>query len=170
MSGAGAVYAQFLAAELLAERARRAALDQRGIAAVTSSGTLVALLAGLATLVALDKGRPAPGGVTLIAFSCAVLCFLVAAYFGLLTNRSREYDVLDEGEGLGRLQSEEVWNETEEVALLVVFRINRRVLATLRSGNDRKSRLVNRALTAQLTALTLLTVAAAASAVQVMAN
>ncbi|XVU20741.1 hypothetical protein ACQPZJ_26085 [Actinoplanes sp. CA-054009] len=170
VEGAGPVLTQLLTSDLAAERSRRSALDQRGIAIVTSSGTLTALLAGLATFVAIDKNRPTPSGVALIAFACAVLGFILAAYFGLLTNRSRAYEVLDEYADMDVLRSQEVWSKSADVAYLVVFDVNVRTLRTLRAGNDQKSRFVNRGLVTQLTALVLLAIAAAVNAVQVIAG
>lgn len=44
------VYSDFLAGELAAQDARKASFEQRGIAVVTTAGTLVTLLFGLAAL------------------------------------------------------------------------------------------------------------------------
>lgn len=75
---------------LLADEDRRAAsLQARGIAVVTTSGTLVTLQAGLATLVLRNLQFQVPEGVQLLAASAAL--FAIAAIFGLLTSWTRPY-------------------------------------------------------------------------------
>jgi hypothetical protein len=89
--GAASVLMEFIAGELRFERERRATLDQRGIAVVTSSGTLVTLLSGLAAFVALRSGQPVPSIKTFVALSLALTSLLAAAFLGISTNRSRGY-------------------------------------------------------------------------------
>jgi hypothetical protein len=165
--GAGPVFTEFLAGELRNERDRRSALDQRGITIVTSSSTLVTLLSALAAFVALKEGNPTPGLGTVVAFSFALAAFVLAAYFGLLTNRSRRYDVIA-GEGLTLLRESEYWDRSADDARWIMFGRNVDTLTTLRSANDEKSRLVNYGLLAQLIALFFLALTIVLSMVDVL--
>jgi hypothetical protein len=152
---AGPIFAEFLANELKSERERRATLDQRGIAVVTSSSTLVTLLSGLVAFIGLRGGTPKPGIATLVALALSLLSFVIAAFYGLATNRSQTYTSLDE-RSLRLLREDDAWNLPPNRARWLIYGENVTMMQMLRSGNNQKSRLVNRALSAQLSALAFL--------------
>ncbi|MGY1618120.1 hypothetical protein ACI797_15380 [Geodermatophilus sp. SYSU D00691] len=155
MEEAPSVLSEFVSAELKTERERRATLDQRGITIVASSSTLVTLLSGLAAFVALGDGDPKASIATFSTFCLTLAGFATAAFFGLWTNRSYGYQVLHE-ESLLRFRDEEMWGKSGDEARWLLYRVNVTTLETIRKGNERKSRLVNRGLLAQLIALLLL--------------
>jgi hypothetical protein len=168
---APSVYAEFVAGELEREFERRRTLDQRGISVVTSSSTLVTLLAALAafmaarptgtstaTTAAATLGTARPTGTSVATFGLALMSFVVAALLGLLANRSRAYQVLDE-ESMLSLRQEDAWNLSADEARWLIVGRQVDTLTSLRAGNFLKSRLVNRALMAQIAALALLAIA-----------
>jgi hypothetical protein len=152
VDGAGRVFAEFVAGELETERTRRAALDQRGTTIVTSSGTLVTLLSALAAFAALREGNPKPGALTLVFFSLALVSFVVAAFYGLLANRSRGHVALAAA-SLDELRGDVPWNQPADDARRLLYGSQVETLQSLRSGNEEKSWLVNRGLLLQLAAL-----------------
>jgi hypothetical protein len=152
VDGAGSVFAEFVASEVERERARRATLDQRGITIVTSSGTLVTLLSALAAFAALGEGNPTPGPVTLCFFALALASFVIAAIFGLATNRSQGQVVLTTS-SMEKWRSDIAWSQPADDARRLIFHFQVETLQSLRVGNEYKSRLVNRGLLFQLVAL-----------------
>lgn len=154
-SDQGKTYAAFIEGELKAERERRVALDTRGLAVVTSSGTLVTLLAGLGAFVTTNKTFVFPGEAA-APLAVALLAFATAASLGILASRNRYYDVAL-GETLTGM-IEDHWGDDETDARNNVAYINIKSTETLRQGNGRKADLVTAAMFAQLAALVLLSV------------
>jgi hypothetical protein len=153
---AGPVFVEFIVGELKFERERRSALDQRGITAVTSSSTLVTLLSGLVALVGI-KGGVKPSIVMVAVLTLSLLCFVLAASFGIATNRSRPYTTLDES-SLRSLRDDDAWTLPANEARMLIYGEHVKMLVMIRSGNNRKSAFVNLALRAQLLALSFLAI------------
>ncbi|MFZ1926007.1 MAG: hypothetical protein WAU42_07680, partial [Solirubrobacteraceae bacterium] len=80
-----AVYAEFLVGELAEQDARKASFEQRGIAVVTTAGTLVTLLFGLAALSTSVAKAQQLSGATKTALAYALVLFVASAILALLT-------------------------------------------------------------------------------------
>jgi hypothetical protein len=151
----GRTYAAFIEAELKAERERRASLDARGLAVVTTSGGLVTLLAAVGAFVSANGNFRLPGNV--VPWLIVTLAgFVVAATFGILANTNWRYKVIDRA-GLDRMRVEH-WEDDTAQAMITVAYINVTTIDSLRRGNNIKVGLATSALTAQLAALAALAV------------
>ncbi len=87
-----AVYGDFLKDELAAQDARKASFEQRGLAVVTTAGTLVTLLFGLTALLPTAGASHALPGDAKKWLAVALVVFVVAAGFALVTNFPFFYD------------------------------------------------------------------------------
>lgn len=88
------VYSDFLASELAAQDARKASFEQRGIAVVTTAGTLVTLLFGLAALSTTVAKAEQLSGATKTALAYALVFFVISAVLALLTNLPLGYQAV----------------------------------------------------------------------------
>jgi hypothetical protein len=102
-SGAS-VYSDFLAGELAVQNARKASFEQRGIAVVTTAGTLVTLLFGLAALSTSVAKAEQLSGSTKTALAYALVLFVVSAILALLTNLPIGYQAVPADEIRDRLR------------------------------------------------------------------
>jgi hypothetical protein len=154
-SDQGKTYAAFIESELKAERERRASLDARGLAVVTTSASLVTLLAAVGAFASTAENFRLPGAavpwliVTLVGF-------VVATIFGILANANWRYKVSDRTT-LDRMRTEH-WADHTAQAMVTVAYINTVTIDTLRRGNNIKVGLATSALSAQLIALIALAV------------
>lgn len=90
------IYGEYLKDELARQDSRQSSFEQRGIAVVTTAGTLVTLLFGLAALsTASEKGNPL-GHEETVWLAVALVLFFIAAVLALGTNFPLGY----EGPGL----------------------------------------------------------------------
>jgi membrane protein implicated in regulation of membrane protease activity len=155
---AGPVFADFIEKELRAERERRVVLDARGVGVLTTSGTLVTIIFGLGALVTgLDAFEPNALAVWLLGL--ALIAFVFAALLGLLANRLVVYQLVDPEQLRAWREHDKKWNDDADKARRVVAGANIITIETLRNGNGRKAKLLERALWAQLCAIGLLAAA-----------
>lgn len=92
MSGSGIYdYDDLLRDELAAEDTRKASLEQRGLAVITTSGALVTLLFGLAVLSTSGKHPVHLSPVANGALGLALGFFVLAALAALFTNQPMDY-------------------------------------------------------------------------------
>lgn len=162
VSNAGAEFSAFIEKELEAERARRAALDARGVGVLTTSGTLVTIIFALGALVTSVDGFE-PTTMTVWMLAAALAAFVVAAFCGLLANRLRKYEVTQPAQLHEWRDRDGAWNDTADKARRVLAKANILTIASLRQGNNSKAQLVEAALWAQLAAVVLLSLAIAAT-------
>lgn len=161
----GKTFHEFVAKELDNERARRTALDARGVGIVTASASLATLVAGLSA-VATQSSTFAPSVLVVVTALSALAVFVLAAALGIWANRTIEYRVAD-STTLTQMATER-WTTDEVDALNVVVTLNITTLTSLREGNNRKAMAAVLAMIAQLTATALLTVSAAGSLLSAM--
>jgi len=83
---AGEAYAAFIEELLKQEHARKTALEQRGLSVVTTSGTLITLLFGIAAFLSQDNGL-AISALAKGFLVAGLLLFLVALLLGLTIGR-----------------------------------------------------------------------------------
>jgi hypothetical protein len=157
--GGHVVYADFIKEQLAAQDARKASLEQRGLAVITTSGALVTLLFGLTALtVAREATYDIPGtAATFLLFALGF--FLLAAVSGLLTNLPRGYEATTV-EGL-REGVRNRWGDDEATASRRVAHTRLNVLASAKSVNKQKGYLLVAGMVLEIIAVTLVAVAMA---------
>jgi hypothetical protein len=133
---AGEIYGPFLAAQLAEQRSRKASLEQRGLAVVTTSGTLAALLAGFGVLAGAQPHHVAR--LVAVAVTLGGASFVAAAGLGLWVNRPCDYHE-PEDEWLEKLTAESVWNGDENQGSRRVAECNVGTLVRHRKVNGRKA-------------------------------
>src|SRR4051794_37646015 len=93
-TSAGSEFAGFVVNQLDNEEKRRASLEARGLAVITTSGTLVTLLLAFATLVTQQQGYRLPKPVvTWVTMS--LIAFVSAATLAIGSNAPQLYRVVD---------------------------------------------------------------------------
>jgi hypothetical protein len=127
---AGSAYRDLIDAQLKREDGRKVSFEARGMQIITSSGTIVTLLFGLAAL-ATSSTSFALIGSAKVAFAVALGLLLVAAVCGIATNVPLEYveassasltHVLEDPFWLGRMEIGQRRAAEFEIAQLVVGR------------------------------------------------
>jgi hypothetical protein len=146
----GPKYAVFLEQELRAEQERRTYLDGRAQTVVTTSGSVVALLAAVGSFLGSEAKRRVAGGVG-YALVVTVTAFTFAVVFAIVAMFLFRYGVTSRA-SLQRLPRE-AWSDDEDVAVRNTMAMNVETICTLRDGNDQKARLVMAAWCSQLAAV-----------------
>ncbi|TFV53160.1 hypothetical protein [Blastococcus sp. TF02A-35] len=143
----GTEYAEYFSGLSQAQEARKASLEQRGLAVITTSGALATLLFGLTALVSgaegFDLPRQAGGplGVALVAFA-------VAALLALLTNVPLPYANAALGDTADELRV--LWSKGREHALKLITGTRVKMLKRARAMNDVKAWLLIAAMLAEV--------------------
>jgi hypothetical protein len=156
----GSVYAGLIAQQLVDEQARKASLEQRGLAVITTSGVLVSLLFGLGAVVlkrAETLGLPLAARLLLVA---ALAAFVAAAGLGLATNLPRTYTVVALAD-LRRMVTPGLWDRAERPAARRVAENRVELLAVARQLNGTKAQLLQWAVGAETTGVALVAAAVA---------
>lgn len=156
MTNSGVNYAPFVEQELKAERERRATLDGRGQAVVTTAGVLVTILSTVSAI-AINKKLLVVSGPVRYSILSALACFILAVTLGILATINFKYDVAA-GSTLVQLPREHS-TDGKEIAERNIVATNVATILSLRKGNDRKATFLFTALFAQLAALLCLAVA-----------
>jgi hypothetical protein len=149
MVRAGDVYGNLLAKLLAFETERKASIEQRGVAVITSSGVLVSLLIALSALLIGQRSEDHFGGVSRAIIIASVAAFIVAAIFGVVANAPRTYEGFSESD-LDRIVSKYSWSANGEEAALLVAQQQARELKTAVKINNRKADYIQWAIIAQV--------------------
>jgi hypothetical protein len=157
---AGAAYGQLISDQLTQERSRKTSLEARGVTVITTSGTLVTLLFGLTAGLTAVSGFKLPGGAKL-PLLLALIAFVVAAGFGIVTNMPLRYQEVTP-QGLAKLVNARFWTAPPTVGELRVAAAQVALLSAARSANNLKVRLLIVAIAAELLAVAFLAWAVAA--------
>ncbi|GAB2995694.1 hypothetical protein LWP59_24840 [Amycolatopsis acidiphila] len=91
---AGPEFAAFVREQLEVEEKRRASLETRSLAVITTSGTLVTLVLGLAALVTQRKDFTFPHAASPWLLASLVI-FVLATVFAIVANSPRRHHLLD---------------------------------------------------------------------------
>jgi hypothetical protein len=151
VSDQGKAYTAFIEAELKAERDRRVHFDSRGALLVTTSASLVSLLAAVVAFFRVGTTYTFPRDA-LPALVVALGAFSMAAAAGILAGWNRPYSVADVPT-LNKLLDER-WDRDDEVrARNNVGYMQVRTVNSLRRANSWKGRWILCGLVAQLVAL-----------------
>lgn len=104
---AGAAYRGLIDDALKREDVRKVSFEARGLSIITSSGTIVTLVFGLAAL-ATQATKFKLDSTTKTALAVSLGCLIVAAVFGILCNMPIGYGEADEKD-LKRLLEDRFW-------------------------------------------------------------
>ena len=155
---AGTAYAELISEQLTEERSRKSSLEQRGGLVITTSGTLVSLLFGLAAVVTSRKGFSVPFSARVLLL-LAVVAFIAAALGGLAANLPlREY-LEPEPESLRELTELDSWEAEVSIGARAIALARVDVLAAAREANDLKAVAVILAFAAEVVAIGLVAAA-----------
>lgn len=154
MTDSGAKWTAFVEQELKAERDRRVSIDARGQSVVTTSGSLVTLLAAVGAFVTSQDQYRLPRAVFLPLVVTLTL-FAVAAFLGILATYNFTFRVAN-GATLAAIPQH--LKDSEEVTSKNITYLNALTVRTMRSGNNKKALLLLIAMFAQLGALVALAV------------
>jgi hypothetical protein len=157
-SNDGEFYADFIEKELVDQRASKASLEQRGLAVVSTSGVLVAVLFGFTTIARDGRALDIPASARLW-FYVALGAFAVAAAFALAVMIPRGYDATNAVALADVLRDR--WQNPPWMARRRVAATRLKIYASYRRGNRRKGILLALAIACEVCAVFLLAVAIA---------
>jgi hypothetical protein len=159
VSPAGNVHREMVSDMLAAERDRRTNLEGRGGILFTSSGTLVALVGGLAAFV-VGKDHVFDNRTATVVLCAALPFFVVSAVVALtLQTKGWPYQVVDR-ESLGKIAgTDDFWKVSGDFAARVDVDQQVGTIKSLRRGNDAIARWILVSLTFQIVAIFLLSAA-----------
>jgi hypothetical protein len=100
------VYAAYIKDELEVQEKRKASFEQRGLAVITTSGTLVTLLFALAALSTKEADTFSLPAAAEVLLAAALICFFLSAFAALATNAPLRYDALVASKVRERLRDE----------------------------------------------------------------
>lgn len=151
-----AVYSGYIKDQLVEQDARKESIEKRGLAVITSSGTIVSLLFGLVAVLTSADGYTLPSDAEpwLIA---ALVAFVLAALAGIVTNVPLLYLAVKPPQ-LRRLV-DDFWADGPETAEKRVAATQLKVLARAKSMNAAKGWILVAAVLAQLSAVVFLALA-----------
>ncbi|MEV8516165.1 hypothetical protein [Dactylosporangium sp. NPDC051484] len=146
----GLVYATFIEVELKSERERRTYLDSRGASLVTTSGSLVTLLAAVGAFVMRGDGYTLPA-LARFPLLLTLFSFVAAAAFGVTATWMHKHQVADVRD-LNNMRTSH-WKDDPIDSRSVVTELNVGTIGSLRRRNNRKASWLLAGLIAQVIAL-----------------
>jgi hypothetical protein len=150
--GAGDVYAHVISELLALETTRKASIEQRGIAVITTAGGLVSLLIALSALLLRDHGSGQLVYGSRVLIVVAIAGFIAAAGLGVAANAPRRYGGFT-SEDLDRLVKKSAWLADRDEAALEVAREQVAELKIAVALNNRKATYVQWAITSEVIAV-----------------
>jgi hypothetical protein len=135
----GDIYEKFIESTLEYEKARKVSLEQRGLSIVSSSGVLITLLFGIATLVRGKSELIAPLAPRVL-LAAGLVAFLIAILLGLAVNQplSKYYEPVPV-QSLRRAVESSNWKLDAIEAARRVSERRVEEIDTWRDGNGRKA-------------------------------
>ncbi|WP_326558501.1 hypothetical protein [Micromonospora sp. NBC_01796] len=151
MSDQGKAYAAFVESELKCERDRRVHLDNRGAALVTTSSSLVALLAAVVAFFRVGTNLTFPNSAlpTLIV---AIAALALVAASGIIASWNHTYHAPSVG-SLGAAVKDRWATDEETDARNYVAQMQIEIISSLRRSNASKAGWIRRGLVGQTIAL-----------------
>ena len=135
---AGPVIAQLIAKEAERTQAATASIQSRGLAVISSSGTLVTLLFGLSALATNVDGF-ALTAATKVPLILAAILLVLAAVAGIATNAPRQRHAVGL-EKLGTLLEDEAWSAEAKDAMQATARAQLVIAKVARAANQTMTR------------------------------
>ncbi|GLY70698.1 hypothetical protein [Amycolatopsis taiwanensis] len=154
-------YHALLTDQLADERAKKNSLEQRGIAVITTSGTLVTITLGFVAL-ATRAQTYVLGATVVVLLVVALVGLVLAAAIGLIVNLPARLPVVDAGE----LTAENGDDDLETVR--AEHEVLAHLLTGLRQVNRSRARILFAALLVEVTALAVMAVAVVAAMAPIM--
>jgi hypothetical protein len=151
--GAGDIFAAAIEAELQQERNRKASLEQRALAIITSSGILVSLLFAFGTAF---QRVAEPPLVARTLIGVALAAFVAAVLMSLLANRPVDYRPLGVKNDLERMVNTELWFSTADSARRSISEYRVSEVDTWRNNNKVKAAHLQYAIAAESVGIGLL--------------
>jgi hypothetical protein len=148
---AGSVYGALVLAELGSEWDRKESIEQRGIAVIQTSGILVGLIFGFASVAAATRGS-APEPQVLGLLTAALALFVLSGWFALQSNWPREYLGV-QTDDLERLTQEDLWTAAASVGARRVAEVRVAVLRRARIENAVKAEALRNAIIFEVLAM-----------------
>lgn len=146
-----AVYGEYLKEQLAEEAGRKASFEQRGLAVVTTAGTLVTLLLGLAALSTSAAKSEQLSHAEKVWLGIGFVLFVLSAAAAVLTNLPRKYEVVETDAIEARLEETPV-KDAEAARLDIAFtQVN--CLKDAKAKNTWKGGLLFAALSCELLAV-----------------
>jgi hypothetical protein len=145
---AGDAYAALVKEQLDGAYAKQASFEQRGIAVVTTSGTLASLLFGLVAAITTKSGFTTFSTVAQILILGALTSFLGAAVFGLFVNRPRlrrSVVGIDPGSFRQQVMNMPAWTASSAEGSLAATEVRLEMLNDARIGNGIRARVLSAA-------------------------
>jgi hypothetical protein len=152
---AGDVYFATIGEELQKERDRKASLEQRALAVITSSGVLVSLLFGFQAVVRKPAGPDQPAGVRVL-LAASLVCFVAAVLLGLTANRPVDHRPLGVKTDLRRMVGDDFWSAGADSARRGIAAYRVEEIDLWRDNNKTKASILQRAIQAESLAIALL--------------
>lgn len=141
------------------EREKKSSLEARGLAVITTSGTLVTLLLALAAVITRTHGL-APSLVPQVLLLGALLAFLAAASLAIYCNAPLQMREVDAA-SLRSLTTRDVWNGVGDEARREIAIARLESLIVIQGVNEIKARMLLFATGSEVVAIVLTGLAAA---------
>lgn len=148
---AGTAYGQLIADQLTEERSRKSSLEARGVAVITTSGTLATLLFALTVGLTAAASFKLPNDAKL-PLLLALISFVIAATSGLATNVPLIYQE-PSPQALAKLVDGRYWTAPAPLGQLRVAASQVTALSAARAANNLKVKLLLVATAAELLAV-----------------
>jgi hypothetical protein len=143
----------YLTDQLARQDARKASVEQRGLAVITTSGALVTLLFGLAALSTKSAATFTLPTSASSLLAVAILLFVIAAVTAILTNVPIDYQEF-EAEPFGKRINAALAAPRSQVEGNAA-KTNRKILANAQAQNDLKAKLLLIAMAIEVAAVAL---------------
>jgi hypothetical protein len=147
-----AVYGEYLQQQLAEQATRKSSFEQRGLAVVTTAGTLVTLLFGLAAIASrTGKGDPFSHEEK-VWLAIALVFFVLSALAALWTNLPIKYEAVEASDVKGRLKEQPL--RDADAARRDIALTQTKVLEDAMTKNALKGRLLFAAMSLEVVAVT----------------
>lgn len=150
------IYAAYIRDQLNDQEARKSSIEQRGVAVITTSGTLVSLLFGLAAVLTGVQHYQLPSGAESWLYA-AMVAFVAGAIGGIATNLPLFYIGVRASELRGAVKNR--WTDSIEDAEQRVAATEVKVLARAKALNTIKGFVLLGAISAEVIAVIFLSLA-----------
>ena len=148
---AGDVYGDLIVDHFERQAERKASIEQRGLAVISTSAALVTLLFALVAIIT-GQDSFSLTGVERMVLGLSLALFVVAAVLGLLTNITRTYQYVST-DMLQSLTQPDIWRGSKPEAQRQVARARVHMLRTARRQNGAKAKLLSRAIITEVAAV-----------------
>jgi hypothetical protein len=149
---AATVYGEYLKDELARQETRKSSFEQRGLAVVTTAGTLVTLLFGLAALSTTAAKTDQLASTEKVFLAIALGLFVVSAVLALATNFPLKYEGPEPSDIATHLDTEPEENATTALREVAFAQVN--ILAVAQEKNTLKGKLLFWAMVVEVAAVT----------------